>query len=176
MIYSSRDDLTGDNSHQSGDEVLSELRTMLPLTANKRFAINYFRRLDAIGFTEVGDISVGSILSQPFYFSSSSCACQVMLSGFRDFNARGNGTEKANEFISMIFSATRAAGATRGRATFSEFINGRKIPSHPFSFLKPTVLIHNLLTCAAHIGVNVAFVAAGSCNSVTHPSTRVSSM
>ncbi len=68
MIYSSRDDLTGDNSHQSGDEVLSELRTMLPLTANKRFAINYFRRLDAIGFTEVGGTSVGSIHSQPVQF------------------------------------------------------------------------------------------------------------
>lgn len=171
MIYSSRDDLTGDNSHQSGDEVLAELRTMLPLTANKRFPINYFRRLDAIGFTEVGGTSVGSIHSQPvqfvFFFSCVS-GHAVWVPGFQRSRQRHRKGQRV-----YLHDLPGHAGQQRDNWTnhIFKFYQWSETPPHfPFPFGI------SLSSCAANIGVNVGFVSAGACNSVTHPSIRASSM
>ena len=93
-----------------------------------------------------------------------------MLSGFRDFNARGNGTERAPEFISMIFPATRPSGITVGRATFTELINcnleGILVsPTTALSFARGFSSFPHFVKLA-YIGINVPFVSAGTCNLV----------
>eukprot|EP00050_Salpingoeca_kvevrii_P021649 m.113797 g.113797 ORF g.113797 m.113797 type:complete len:737 (+) comp9429_c0_seq5:167-2377(+) len=96
LLYSTRDSTTsGDNSFLVGNISTAVIHTIVPTTANKRFANDLFRALDAPG----------------------NKYSEIMLSGFQ--NSSNTGPVTSDQFVKMYFSRT---GHTAFRSDFSDFV------------------------------------------------------